>query len=206
MKAALLSLAVFVVIGLQVRCGFAFTMGEAPVHEFVFSEGHRHYVEGDLAGAEKLWVGIRSDGLFGPVSELLLAKGYVNHGDPDRAIVLLKRFLDNHPSDRYADMARKILVDALCKTRNIEAADLLKSMAGKASAQEKPRLIYLLARLHRHAGNHQQAAQYYRTLFLEYPASVEGLKASTELAWMVVNGKIPKPTFSRQDQLARAER
>lgn len=206
LRTAVLCLAVLGLTGVGAGCGFGFTMAGAPVHEFVFTEGHRHYIEGDLTGAEKLWVGIHSDALYGPVADLLLAKGYLSHGEPDRAVQLLRKFLDNRPSPGYADMARKILVEALCKTQNVEAANLLQAMIGKAARQDKLRLIHCLARLHRQAANHEQAAQYYRTLFLEYPASVEGLKASKELAWMVVNGKIAKPTFSRRDQLGRAER
>lgn len=188
------------------RSGACLTVSASPVSELVFSEGYRHYTEGDVAAAEKLWIGIRSDSVYGPVTLILLARAYHAARDPRNAVRLLKDFVAKGEPGPYGEVARTIYVEALCAARDTEAIPLLQAMIRNGSAHERPKHIYSLAKLYRFSGDHAKAAEQYRTLFLEHPASVEGLRASDELAWMVVHGKIDKPVFSESEQLGRARR
>ena len=79
-------------------------------------------------------------------------------------------------------------------------------MIEKASEKDKPALLLQLSDLEKRLGNYSDAASRYRVLSLNYPATVEGLKAADEIAWMVFHGKIPKIEFSEAEQMSRAAR
>ncbi len=79
-------------------------------------------------------------------------------------------------------------------------------LIAKAPEKDKPGLILRIAELEKRLGNYSAAAAHYRNVFLNYPASVEGLKAGDDLAWMVFHSKIPKPAYSESEQLGRAGR
>ena len=182
------------------------TLSTGPLGKYLFENGRKHFSAGKIRLAEKDWASLLPDSLYGPVVYILLARGYREKGDLAKSESLLKDLLKHHRGTVYADQVQRQLVDVLCLQRKGEAVPLLKSMIRKAGSKDMPRLIFLLAQLERRLGNHEEAADLYRKLFLKYPASVEGLKASEDLAWMVVHGKIPRPVFSEKEQRSRARK
>jgi len=186
--------------------GWSLTLSPAPMQEYIFLEGKKHFDTENLESAEEVWKNIFRDPLYGPVAYVILSRAYRKTGNLDKAESFLKEFLRNYPNSVYLDMVRLSLVEILCEQGKPEAVPVLTSMLKKASEKDNIRLTLRLAALERHIGNYSKASAHYRDLFLNYPASVEGLQAADDLAWMVVHEKIAKPTFSENEQLSRAER
>jgi soluble lytic murein transglycosylase len=177
-----------------------------PIQEYLFEEGLKHFKAGNIDQARGVWKNLLPDALYGPAALLLLARAYSDSGDPATSETLLEELLKDRPGTVYSQQAKKMLVEVLCRQRKAAAVPLLTSMIEKAPDKDVSELMFLLAKLHRQLGNYSDAVVRYRTLFLNYPASVEGLAASEDLAWMVVHGKIPRPAFTEKEQLARARR
>ena len=194
----------FALVAASYVCGM--TIQSGPAQEFIFKEGKGYYDSGQFDRARVTWNNIFPDTLYGPVAYLLLARKSLETGSPDNAEILLKEFLNKHPGSVYQRQARQELADALCRQAKPEAKALLVSMIEKASEKDKPALLSQLGDLEKQLGNYSDAASRYRALSLNYPASVEGLKAADEISWMVFHGKIPKIEFSESDQMSRAAR
>ena len=182
------------------------TVTTGPMQEYLFVEGKKHYDAGQLNRAAEVWTNIFPDTLYGPITYLLLARGKQQAGDDRAAEALLHECLKRHSNSVYCDSARRTLADVLFRQGKSEAKPLLLYLIAKASDRDKSALTLKLAELERRLGNHSEAAAHFRTLFLNYPASVEGLKAADELASMVFLHKIPPLTLSESEQLARADR
>jgi TolA-binding protein len=144
----------------------------------------KHY-GGELDRASEVWTNIFPDTLYGPIAYLLLAQGKQRAGNDEAAEAFLQECLKRHSNSVYCDLARRTLAEVLFRQGKGEAKSLLLSLIAKASDKDKPALTLKLAELERRLGNHSEAATQYRTLFLNYPASVEGLKAADDLASMV---------------------
>lgn len=182
------------------------TLSTGPMGEYLFDDGNKHFRAGKIRLAHRVWANLLPDPLYGPVAYILLARGYREKGNLAKSEALLKDLLKNHPGTVYSEQARRTLAEVLCRQRKAEAVPRLKSMLRKAPAKDVPSLLLLLAGLERKLGNYREAEEHYRKLFLKYPATVEGLAASEDLAWMVVHGKIPRPIFSEKEQRARGRR
>lgn len=182
------------------------TLATGPVQAEVFVKGKKLHDTGKYDEAERVWNAILTDSLYGPVTRILIARGHLSLGHADRAESVAKEFLNTYPDSPYRTLPRQVLLDALCAQAKTEARPLLADLIGRASKDEKPSLILRLAELEKKLGNHQEAAMEYRRLFLEYPASVEGLKAAEEISRMAFVGKIPPPEFTEREQFERAER
>jgi soluble lytic murein transglycosylase len=185
---------------------FGLTVTTGPMQEYLFVEGKKHYDAGELDRAAEVWTNIYPDALYGPVTYLLLARAKERIGNDQAAELLLQECLKRHPDSVYCDSARRALTEVLFRQGKSEAKPMLLSLIAKASDRDKPVLTLKLAELERRLGQHSEASAQYRTLYLNYPASVEGLKAADDLASMVFNHKIPPLTFSDGEQLSRADR
>ncbi len=182
------------------------TVTTGPMQEYLFAEGKKHYDAGQLDRAAEVWTNIFPDTLYGPIAYLLLARGKQRAGNDRAAGALLQECLKRHSNSVYCDSARRALADVLFRQGKPEAKSLLLYLIAKASDRDKPSLTLKLAELDLHLGNYSEAAAQFRTLFLNHPASVEGLKAADNLASMVFHHKVPPFTFSETEQLARADR
>lgn len=177
-----------------------------PVREDAFSKGKRFLDSDNVKKAQEAWSEVLRTSPYGPVAYILLARGYRKAGDAALSESLLREFLRNNSGSIYTDCARDLLVEALVDQKKKEAVTFLEAMVRRASECEKTAPLLKLAILERHLGNYDKAATHYRELFLKYPASVEGLQASDDLAAMVLKKNISKPTFSESEQLLRAEK
>jgi soluble lytic murein transglycosylase len=185
--------------------GKALTVNPGPVvQDALFAEGKRHFDSGDLDAAQAVWSNVFQRTPYGPVAYCLLARGRVAAGEPDKAEAMLKEFLLRHPASPYRDMAKEALADIYCRQVKPEGKIVLNAILARAGEKDKAGLILQLAELERRIGSYPEAAAHYRELFLKYPASVEGLKASEDIAWMVFHGKIPRMLFTEREQLDRA--
>ncbi|MBI5251342.1 MAG: tetratricopeptide repeat protein [Desulfomonile tiedjei] len=162
--------------------------------------------KGNIEQASQVWEKVFADPVYGPVAQVLLARAKQSAGDFTGSEKILKEFSKNHPNGPYSELARQALADLLCKRDSPEAIPLLEKMSARATEKNKTALMLRQADLQRNLGNYSAAANHYRTLFLNYPASVEGLKAGDALDLMAYQGKIPRPSYSENDQLARADR
>jgi soluble lytic murein transglycosylase len=172
----------------------------------VFAEGKRHYDAANLQKAQESWTALFADPLYGPVSLLLLGRANLEKGHPDRAETLLRTFNERYGNSVYRDEATEILIEALIQQHKPEARTLLTTVLAKSPESEKPSLLLKLADLERRLGNYPAAVTHYRKLLVGYPASVQGLKASEDVAWMVVHGKTARLMLSEDEQQSRAVR
>jgi len=182
------------------------SLATGPIQEYLFTQGKRHYDSGDADAAARVWKDIFPDSLYGPVAYVLLGRAYRGANRHDVAANMFRDLIQSHPGTVYDDIARRALAKGLCEQAKPEAVTLLNPLIQKAQDKEKPSLIFRLAELERRLGRHAEAAESYRKLVLEYPASVEGLKAGEALAWMVVHGKATRPEYTEAQQLQRADR
>jgi soluble lytic murein transglycosylase len=185
---------------------WSMTVGAGPVPEYLFTEGLKHYQAGELDRAAQTWENIYGESTYGPVAYLLLANAKQKIGNHDAAETLLKDYFRKYPNGIYHNTAREMLADALYNQGKAEAVEMHSQLIAKAAEKDKPGLILRLADLEKRLGNYSSAASHYTTVFLNYPATVEGLKAGEDLAWMVFHSKIPRPVYSESEQLARAGR
>jgi len=182
------------------------TLSSGSMPEYIFLDGKKHYETGNVKSAEEAWSNLSRDALYGPVSYILLSRAYRKLENLDKAESLLKELLKKHPACAYISSAKQTLVEVLCEEGRSEAVPILMNMLDKASEKDKPSVTFRLAALERRLGNDARAASYYRDLFINYPASVEGLKAADDLASLVVQGKVTRASFSESEQLLRAEK
>ncbi len=202
----ILSLSVALVVAVMVGPGFCLTVTTGPMQEYLFVEGKKLYDAGKLDRAADVWTNIFPDTVYGPVAYILLARGKHRVGNDKAAQALLEDCLKTHPNSVYSDMARYALAEVLFRQGEKEAKPLLLSLLAMAQDRDKPALALKLADLERRFGNYSAAAAQYRMLFINYPASVEGLKASDALASLVFNQKIPRLNFSDSERMARVDR
>jgi len=200
----LAALLVISVAGLD-QC-FSMKLDTGPVPEYFFVEGKKLLDAGNLEAASDAWSNVFSDGLYGPVSFILLARSYRKSGNIQKSEELLKELLRKHPTSVYGAVAKDELVQVLCEQKKAEVAPLLTNMIARAQDKDKPMLLLRLAKLEKNTGNYAKSAEHFKDLFLNYPASVEGIKAGEELAWLVFHGKIQKPSYSESEQSARVNR
>ena len=178
----------------------------SPDAESNFVQGKQFFDKGNITQAAKTWENVFPDPVYGPVAQILLARSKQSAGDFSQAETILKEFSKNHPNGPYSDLVRGALVELLCKRNSPEAIPLLEKMSSRANEKNKTALMLRIADMERNLGNYSKAATHYRTLFLNYPASVEGLKAGDALDAMAYKGNIPRPTYTEGDQLDRADR
>lgn len=183
----------------------ALEVASGPVQAYLFAEGKKHYDAGDLERAAEVWRNVLPDTLYGPPAYLLLARGFSKH-KPDRSETLLKEFLNGHDPGVYRDLAVQELGTVLWEQRKPEAAKVLSGILSKAGDKQRPELTLKLAQLEKDLGDYPKAVAYYRTLYVNEPASVEGLKAADDLAWLVFHGKVDRQEFTENEQMARADR
>lgn len=184
----------------------ASTLVSGPMQEYLFTEGKKYFDEGKTVQAIEIWSNILPDGLYSPVAYVLSTRGYLDLGRAQSAEDILKEFLKKFPKSPYRTMVQEALVDVMCRSSKPGAADMLASLVAQASTEKKADLILRWARLERGLKNYSKAAELYGRLFIRYPATVEGLAAADELAWMVFHGKVERPAFSDKEHLARATR
>lgn len=189
----------------ELSCASAQT-SDANRSDSLFAQGKKYYDSGDIDKARQTWAGLSSDRLYGPITCLLTARSKIKTRDYAESEILIKDFEKSYPGSVYKDCAESILLEALLQQGKPEAAQLLFELIGKAHEREKPRLMMRLADLYKQLGAFQDAAKVYRALYLNYPASVQGLKSGEQLSWLVVHSKIPKQEYSESEQLARADR
>jgi len=176
-----------------------------PAAERLFLEGKKLYDSGQPARAVGIWEKVLGDDIFGPVATILSARACRNLGNAELEERLLQDLLKKRADSPYRRIARDALVDALAVQGKAEARSILQEITKTAPKEEQPALALRSARLEKRLGNNPAAADLYRRLMLAHPASVEGLAASEELTKLVFLGKAPAPTFSDQEQLARAD-
>lgn len=182
------------------------TLSSGTVPEYIFLEGKKQYEAGNFKAAEDTWSSLHKDPLYGPVASILLFKAFRAQGNLDKSESLLREALQEHPSSVYSNALKRFLVEVFGEQGKPEVAPILTNMLEKAEPKDKPPLILQLAVLERRLENYGKASAHYRDLFLNYPATVEGLQAADDLASLMAKGKIPKPSFSESEQLARAEK
>jgi soluble lytic murein transglycosylase len=183
----------------------ALEVAAGPMQAYLFAEGKKHYDAGAPEQAAEVWRHVFPDTLYGPPAYLLLARGFSTQ-KPDRAEALLKELLAGRHSGVYHDLAQRELAIILWEQRKPEAAKALTDLLSKATDRERSELILRLAQLDKNLGDYPKAVAHYRTLYLNDPASVEGLKAADDLAWLVFHGKVGRQEFTETEQLTRADR
>lgn len=196
----------FIIVFLVPAYVQSMTISSGSMPEYIFVEGKKHYELGDFKIAEDTWSNIYKDPVYGPVASILLYRAYRTNGNVEKTESLLRDSLREHPSSVYVNSMKRALVEAFCAQSKPEAIPILTNMLEKADTKDKPPLILELAALERRLENYGKASAHYKDLFLNYPASVEGLQAADDLASLVVQGKVVKPSFSESEQLLRAEK
>lgn len=172
----------------------------------IFRVGQSAWNSGDFDRAAGLWAPMLGDKIYGPVCKLMLAAGYKKSGNLKKSEEILNSLIKSDPSGIFKNSAESILWEVLSAQNKPAAATMLKKMIGSANDREKPALIFSAAELEKRLGNFASASGHFKTLFLNYPASFEGLKAADEIEALAAAGKVPRPNFSESEQLARAER
>ncbi|MFH0823161.1 MAG: tetratricopeptide repeat protein, partial [Pseudomonadota bacterium] len=160
---------------------------------------------GSPAKAAEIWEKIVPLPVYGPAAEIMLARCRTKMNRPDQAASVLRQFLEKHKTGPYRRTARNELIEALCRQHKPEARTHIAAAMAEADGKRLPGLTLRLARLEKDLGNYEEAAKHYKKLFLVHPASVEGLAAADDLAWMVFHGKLPQPKFTDAEQISRAE-
>jgi soluble lytic murein transglycosylase len=174
--------------------------------EEILLEGKKRFDAGQPAKAIEHWRHMSPDTIYGPVACILAARAYEAMGRLDRAETVLRELLEVHPDSPYKDIAKQALLDVVYRQEKDEALKMLDDEIDKASRSGKPPLLLKAARFERKQKHYKAAEQYYRILYFDYPATVEGMAAADELAWLVFHGKIEKPSIPDKRQLERAER
>lgn len=184
----------------------SFTVTTQPMQDYLFTQGMKFSEERRPAAAIRVWEKILPDPLYGPCAYILTARLYRKIDRPARAEGILKEFLHKHRTSPYRQLALDMLLEVMAEQRKPDAVRLLRSMVSKATKKDRPALLLQLARLEKARKEYEAAAQHYRALFLDYPATLEGLRAADELARLVFVGKVAPPKFSEHQQRARANR
>lgn len=171
-----------------------------------FVDGKKLYDSGRLELALPVWKTVASDDLYGPVVYLLTASSYMSSGQYAMTESTINEFLKIHPSTPYKEMALSILLDAQVEQGKKDAARMILTQLDKAEDFEKPGLFQKLATLDLKSGNYEVAARRMRKMCVDFPASVEGLRAWEQLSEMVSQHKIPAFKLTESEEQTRAEK
>ena len=169
-----------------------------------FLAGKKAMDEGNVAQAEECWKPIMGDTLYGPVSYLLLARGFAHEKSLSKSESLIREFLKLYPSSPYREASLEDLTEYVYQQEKPEAARLMLESLPKASEARKQTIILRLGDMEARSGAFNKAEVYYRKLYLNYPAGSEGLQARARISRLVFNGKIQKPEFTESELLSRA--
>lgn len=177
-----------------------------PSSEQSFIDGKKLYDSGRLEAALPVWKPIAKDDLYGPVVYLLTASKYMSSRQYSMAESSIIEFLKIHPSTPYREMALVILIDAQVEQGKKDVAKTIVGQLDKAEEFEKPGLIHKLASLDLKSGSYEAAAKRLRKLSVDYPASVEGLRAWEQLSDLASQHKIPAVRLTESEEQTRSEK
>lgn len=169
-----------------------------------FEKGKALLDQHQLAEAESSWAAVRKDDLYGPVALILLARAYRDKHDAAKSEALYRDALNHFSNSIYGSLVKKELVDLLVQEGKAEAVPLLAELIRGADAKSKPRLLLSLAQLEARLGRYHEAAKHYKTLYVQFPASVEGLHAAEALRGLAARGRIESPTYTLREKTQRA--
>ena len=190
------------------KCGFALCSSESSTAmvtaDSIFLEGKKLCDSDDLEKALTKWKPLLTDDLYGPVIHLVSASKHISRGQFSLAETSIREFMKRHPSTPYRDMALSMLIDSQVEQGKAEAARVIQTRMDKSADSEKPALIEKLARLDIKSGNYAAAAKRLQKLTIDYPASVEGLRAAESLSEMVSHRRIPAQQLTETDERTRA--
>ena len=176
------------------------------VAQHAFLLGKRALDEGNAAKAEQSWKPILGDSLYGPVSYLLLARGYARERSFSKSEFLIRDFLKLYPGSPYREASLEDLTDYVYLQGKSGATKLLLESIPNASESRKQTILLRLGDIETRSGNFNKALVFYRRLYLNYPAGAAGLQARECISQLVSNGKIRKPDFTEPELLSRAAR
>ncbi|MGC8660456.1 MAG: tetratricopeptide repeat protein, partial [Desulfomonilaceae bacterium] len=171
-----------------------------------FLAGKQALEDGNVQKARQRWQSVLSDSLYGPVSYLLLAKGFAHYKEFAKSEALIRDFLKLYPSSPYRAAAIEDLTEYVYQQGKPEAFKLLLQSLPEASESRKQTVLLQLGDMESRSRAFDKAFTYYRKLYLDYPAGPEGLQAKDRISRMVFNGKIPKPDFTESELMARASK
>ncbi len=183
--------------------------GQADNHQNpdrIFLEGKKAYDSGRLNEARSTWKAISKDELYGPVVYLLIASKYMDSKKYSLAESHLKEFLKAHPSTPYKSMALSIVIDCQLEQGKKEVGKLIQSQLNKADDYEKPVLTHKLANLELKSGNYDVAVRQLRKLVIDYPASVDGLRAWEQLSELTAQHKITGLKLTDTEEQTRGDK
>ena len=192
----------FASIALGIGPALASDSEQTAQHTFLL--GKRALDEGNTAKAEDSWKSIMGDSLYGPVSYLLLARGFARERSFSKSESLVRDFLKLYPSSPYREASLEDLTDYVYLQSKPEATKLLLESIPNASESRKQTIILRLGDMETRSGDFNKALVFYRKLYLMYPAGAEGLQARERINRLVFNGKIGKPEFTEPEILSRA--
>lgn len=171
-----------------------------------FMQGKKFLDDGHLHDAKIVWEKILSDPVYGGPAYILAARAELKKGNTAAAEATLDKASKEIQNGPYAQAIREMHLELLCKRNCAEAVPLIEKMISTRSEKGKISLTLRLADLQRNLGDYKNAAKHYQWLYLQHPASLEGLRAADSLYKMALEGKISKLSFSESDQLSRATR
>ncbi|MGC8602499.1 MAG: transglycosylase SLT domain-containing protein, partial [Desulfomonilaceae bacterium] len=184
----------------------AFAVNTEQPEKQAFLAGKMALDKGNPAQAEERWKPILGDNLYGPVSYLLLARGFAREGSFEKSESLIRDFLKLYPSSPYREASLEDLCEYVYQQGKPGAYKLLRQSLSNASESRKQSLLLRLGDLKAKSGEFDEALIYYRKLYLSYPAGAEGLEARKRISRLVFNGKIQKPEFTETELLTRASK
>ncbi len=177
---------------------------EPPSVAHEFEKGKAFLDQRRLADAESSWGAVRKDELYGPVVLVLLARAYREKHDVARSESLYRDALKRFPKTIYGPMVKRELVDVLVQEGKAEATPLLTELIRDGDSKSKPRLIFSLAELEARLGRYDEAVRHYKTLYVHFPASIEGLQSAEALHSLAARGRIQSPVYTLREKAERA--
>lgn len=180
--------------------------GDVKTPERTFMEGKRLYDSGHFDKALASWKSISTDQLYGPVIYILAASRYMSEKNYSMAETSVRELMKVHPRTPYGEMATSILIDSLVEQGKKEAAGLIQIELNKASDSGKPALLLKMAAVEIKAGNYHLATDNLKKLVVDYPASLEGLRASEILSELAQQHRIKGFKLTVQEEQTRASK
>lgn len=169
-----------------------------------FGKGKRLLDQNRLIDAESAWSELCKDERYGPIAYTLLARIYRYRDDFDKSESLYREALGRFPKSVYSPLVRIELANTMAHQGKPNAIPLLKELIRGSDVKSKPGLIFSLAQLQIRLGHVSEALEHYRTLYIHFPAAVEGLRAAEAIGSLTREGRIKGQTYTQVELTERA--
>jgi soluble lytic murein transglycosylase len=164
--------------------------------------GYFDYSKGHYALASKWLDRAKNDPLLRDYALYWSAENYLADGRAPDALAELKQFRHDFPDSVMTDQAMQTLGEAALASN--QPGEAVAALNDYSLTTGRPSLLFLRAEAHEQAGERDQAAADYQTVYLRFPVSEQAREAALKLSFLASTAGMQIPPIPLDERNAHA--